>query len=142
MLLEPKPPVVPAPPWPNRVLPVELEPKAVLLAVLPKLLPKAVVLLLPKALLFVLAPKPPPDEPPKPVDVLLLVLPKSPPPDEALLLEPKRPLPPVLFPKRPPPVLFDEEPKPADYISKALCVRNGCEQVCNATRGSCSVIVD
>lgn len=114
--------MVPAPPWPNRVVAVELEPKPVLLAVFPKLPPKPELLLLPKALLFALAPKPPLGELPKPVDVLLFVFPKSPPPVEALVLEPKRLLPPVLFPKRPPPVLVEEAPKPKDHVSKALVV--------------------
>ena len=71
---EPKAPVVPAPPWPNKGVVVLPEPKAGLF-VFPKL--KVEPVLLPNALL-VLLPKPP-VEVPKPV-LLFVELPNNPPP--------------------------------------------------------------
>lgn len=121
MPLDPNPPVVPVPPWPNKVPPVDPDPKAGLLAVLPKPPPppppKLVLLLLPKALLFDVEPKPPVVDVPKPVVVLLPELPKRPPPDDELLLfELNRPVPPVLLPPKRPPE-FEEAPKPARCVS-------------------------
>ena len=117
--LEPKLPVVPAPPWPKSVLLDDPDPKAGLLAVLPKAPPPKLplVLLFPKALLFVLDPNAPVVEPPKLLVVLLFVFPKRPPDDDVLLFEPKRPVLAGLLPKRPPPVLV-ELPKPITNVSR------------------------
>lgn len=92
---EPKPPVVPAPPWPNRPLFCD-EPNG-LLAVL------EFVLLEPN--------KPPPvlDVFPNTLDVLvvLVLLPNSPPPEAVVLL---------VFPNRPPPDVFELDPKPVEAL--------------------------
>jgi hypothetical protein len=112
LVVEPKPPVVPDPPWPNRVEPV-FEPKAGLFAWLPKLKADPVVLVVPNPV-PVLLPNPPVLDP-KPVVVELL--PKRLGAEEVLVL-PKAGL---FWPKRDVAVLLVEPKPPVVENEVSLC---------------------